>query len=150
MIQTSNEYITTVKADVILNPITVEGYFMITSMVREYPRCLRCMRSIAQQDLITIGKTYNYHEITTYPKPESLINICCALQPSGEIQLNGLEKTLFVIATNFASNKYVFKTLSIPDPKFWTKDHSVEMLIRDLMDRYFKNLKKIKIKYYYA
>lgn len=148
MIQKSNEVITKAGTAVILNPITVEGDFLVKSIAEAYPRALRCMHSIANNSLLSLGKLYNYHELTTHPKPEFLINACCSDKTCNGVCLTDLEKTLFIIATNFASKKYTYKAVAIPEVKSWEHNPEKQVIIEKLFSRYFINLKDIKVLYY--
>lgn len=150
MIQRSNKIITEAGTAAILNPITDEGDFLVKSITEEYPRAFRCMQSIANDCLLSLGRLYNYHDITTQPKPEFLINICCSAQVCNGVGLAALEKALFIIATNFASKNYTYKAVAIPEVKSWENNPEKQVIIEKLFSRYFINLKDIKVSYYYA
>lgn len=150
MIQKSNEKIVTAGKAVILNPITVEGDFLIKSMAEEYPRALRCMKSIAKESLINLGRLYHYHELTVQPKPEYLINICCTVQHEDSTSLEDFERALFLVSTNYLNKNYPCTEIAIPEIKSWESNTEKQLVIEKLFNRYFNNLENVKISYYYA
>lgn len=131
--------------DVILNPITVEGNFLIEMLANNYQRAQYCMQNIAQLDL---GKSYNYHTIPNNNTPEFLFNICCA-DTDNKIILNKFEEVLYIVS-KCLKDSTLYHSLYIPSLSLWGQTKEIEASLDDLLLRYLSDIKNTKIKYYHA
>lgn len=131
--------------DVILNPITVEGNFLIEMLANNYQRAQYCMQNIAQLDL---GKSYNYHTIPNNNTPEFLFNICCA-DTDNKIILNKFEEVLYIVS-KCLKDSTLYSSLYIPSLSLWGQTKEIEASLDDLLLRYLSDIKNTKIKYYHA